>query len=82
GYTVTVEQSQWHLSPGQGGGSAELITMLMTGWADAACQQNPAAQAEIKTWLADRQDQLARQELRVVVDHLDLLGLPDSGLPA
>lgn len=82
GYTVTVEQSQWHLSPGQGGGSAELITMLMTGWADAACQQNPAAEAEIRTWLADRQDQLARYELRVVVDHLDLLGLPDSGLPA
>ncbi|KXO11741.1 hypothetical protein J122_616 [Marinobacter excellens LAMA 842] len=82
GYTVTVEQSQWHLSPGQGGASAELITMLMTGWADAACQQNPAAEAEIRTWLADRQDQLARYELRVVVDHLDLLGLPDSGLPA
>jgi len=82
GYSVMVDQSRWHLGRGHGGNSSQLITMLMTGWADAACQQNPAAQAEIRTWLADRQGQLARHELQVVVDHLDLLGLPDSGLPA
>lgn len=81
GYTVMVEQSRWHLGRGQGGDNAQLITMLMTGWADAACQQNPAADVEIRGWLADRQDQLARHELQVVVDHLDILGLPESGLP-
>jgi len=81
GYTVTVEQSRWHLGQGQGGDNEQLITMLMTGWAEAAWQQKPSVEPEIRAWLADRQDQLVRHELQVVVDHLDILGLPESGLP-
>jgi hypothetical protein len=81
GYTVTAKQTRWQLGGGQDGDDSQLTTMLMAGWADAACQQSPAAEAEIRAWLADRQRQLARHELQVMVGHLDILGLPESGLP-
>jgi hypothetical protein len=57
------------------------VTAKQTRWQLGACQQSPAAEAEIRAWLADRQRQLARHELQVMVGHLDILGLPESGLP-
>jgi len=74
GYQVQLENSPWRL--GEDSDDAELISLLMWGWVQAACEQNPRATGEIEGWLEDRRAQLAVQQLRVAVSHLDLLALP------
>lgn len=76
GYRVQVASSAWRL--GEYRSDAPLIDMLMTGWAQAACEQDVGAGETVDRWLQDRQAQLIRQELTVTVSHLDLLALPDA----
>ncbi|MBE0486450.1 glycosyltransferase [Marinobacter sp.] len=76
GYRVEVAGSPWRL--GGSVGDASLIDMLMVGWVQAACEQDPTSAQGISGWLEDRRAQLDGRELRVVVDHLDLLALPGA----
>ncbi|GGC73214.1 glycosyltransferase family 4 protein [Marinobacter halophilus] len=74
GYQVQLANSPWRL--GEDSRDAVLINSLMAGWAQAASEQDASAAELIDCWLQDRQAQLARQELTVKVNHLDLLALP------
>lgn len=77
GYQVQLASSPWRL--GEDGRDAALIDSLMAGWAQAACEQDASGAGTVDRWLQDRQAQLAKRELRVMVDHLDLLALPGTG---
>ncbi len=74
GYQVSVAPSPWQLDSGE----QELALLLMTGWARAATEQQPSAGAEINRWLHARKQQLAAGELRISVEHEDLLAWPPA----
>lgn len=76
GYRVEVAGSPWRL--GGSASDANVIDMLMVGWVQAACEQDPTSAKAISGWLQDRRAQLNGRELRVVVNHLDLLALPGA----
>jgi hypothetical protein len=46
----------------------------LDGWVTAACEQDPALEAE--AYRERRQEQAAAGELSVMVDHADVLVLP------
>ena len=76
GYRVHCERSDWLLQ-GQGDASAlALQRALIDGMCAAACQQAPAAAAELRAWQQRRHALAARTCLRV--GHVELLALPGA----
>ena len=69
---VIVRPSPWRL----GAAHAELAAEWLRGWVAAACEQEPALAAEAGAYQDRRLAQAAAGELRVSVDHADLLVLP------
>jgi SAM-dependent methyltransferase len=74
GYRVRTDASPWNL----GADSAALAGLLVTGWVDAACEQDPGSCALYQMWGERRQADLAAGRTRVHVGHWDLLALPES----
>ena len=69
---VFVRPSPWRLGAADAGHTAEWLR----GWVAAACEQEPALAAEAAAYEERRLAQVAAGELRVTVDHADLLVLP------
>ena len=72
GAEVLVRPSPWRLGAPQ----AELATVWFTGWARAACEQEPELAGEIDAYMRQRLGQATAGQLDVTVDHVDLLILP------
>jgi|25BtaG_2_1085352.scaffolds.fasta_scaffold01180_2 glycosyltransferase involved in cell wall biosynthesis len=77
GYEVELAESRWQLD----GRDTELVQMLMAGWVEAAIEQAPDRQSQLSAWLETRNSQLSKGNLRVSVNHLDLLALPPEAMP-
>jgi hypothetical protein len=69
---VLVRPSPWRLGAGQG----DLLVEWLTGWVAAAAEQDPELTGEADGYVRRRWAQAAAGELRVSVDHADLLVLP------
>ena len=69
---MIVRPSPWQLDAAHAGLAAEWLR----GWVAAACEQEPALAAEAGAYEDRRLAQAAAGELRVTVDHADLLVLP------
>lgn len=69
GAEVRVLPSPWRLDAGQ----APLLQEWLRAWVQAACEQRPDLAAAARTYLDRRLAAAAAGELRVVVDHRDLL---------
>jgi hypothetical protein len=72
GPQVVVRPSPWHL----GATEAELVLEWLTGWVDAACEQEPELAAEADGYCRRRGREAAAGVLSVTVGHADLLVLP------
>lgn len=72
GGEVLVRDSAWRLGADQ----AALITAWLTGWVDAAVDQQPDLRDAAEDYVARRLVAAAEGELRVTVHHQDLLVLP------
>jgi hypothetical protein len=72
GAEVLVRPSPWRL----GTSEAELAAEWFAGWVDAACEQEAQLAAEVAPYTRRRLAQAAAGELRVTVDHADLLISP------
>ena len=72
GAEVVVRPSPWRLDAAQ----ADLTAAWLGGWVAAACEQEPALAGTADAYRDRRLAQLAAGELRVLVDHADLLVLP------
>jgi hypothetical protein len=70
GADILVRPSPWRLEAAD----AELTAAWIDGWVAAACEQDPALEAE--AYRDRRLEQAAVGELAVTVDHADLLVLP------
>ncbi len=74
GYTLRRAASDWRIGPDE----TALQGALLEGWAQAAREIAPGAQARIDAWLQRRRQHLAEGRSRLVVGHEDLAGwLPD-----
>jgi hypothetical protein len=69
---VVVRPSPWRLDAAHAG----LTAAWLDGWLAAACEQEPALGDAASAYRDRRLAQLAAGELRVLVDHADLLVLP------
>lgn len=74
GYAVTVARTPWRLGSAHG----DLLVEWLHGRAAAATAQDPAHADGISHWLRQRLDLARRGALMVVVDHVDVLGLPPA----
>ncbi len=72
GAEVLVRSSPWRLAAAR----ADLAEVWFTGWVGAACEQHPELTAEAEAYTRRRLAQAAAGELKVTVDHADLLALP------
>ncbi|ABP55005.1 methyltransferase domain-containing protein [Salinispora tropica] len=72
GAAVTLRSSPWRLGPVDGG----LLGEWLTGWIDAAREQQPLLAGPLSGYVRRRQADLAAGRLSVLVDHQDLLALP------
>ena len=72
GATVREQASPWRLGADQ----AALTREWLAGWVDAACARRPDLTAPAKDYRRRRLEACAAGELRVVVQHRDLLALP------
>jgi trans-aconitate methyltransferase len=72
GATVRVHPSPWRLGPEH----AALTREWLRGWVGAAIEQRPDLAERAEAYLAQRLEQCAAGELRVVVHHSDVLALP------
>ena len=72
GVDVLVRPSPWHL----GTSEAQLAADWVTGWVGAACEQEVELAADAVPYTRRRLAQAAAGELRVTVDHADLLISP------
>lgn len=70
GYTVTLGDSPWRLTPDQGG---ELIRELADGIAAAVSETGMVSQADAKAWRAAH-----GADASVLIGHLDLLAAPPA----
>jgi hypothetical protein len=75
GYAVTTAGTPWLLA----GADRALIETWLDGRAAAAADQRPRYHQRITRWLKDRRASAAHGDLRVTVDHLDVLALPPRG---
>ncbi len=71
GATVKLTPSPWRLGPEQ----AQLTEQWLRGWVGAAVEERPELASRAGTYLAERLEACAAGELRVVVQHTDLLAL-------
>lgn len=69
GATVRAEPSPWRLGPDQ----TALTEEWLRGWVAAACEQRPDLTAEARSYLDRRLAAAAAGQLRVTVEHRDLL---------
>jgi SAM-dependent methyltransferase len=72
GAEVLVRPSPWRLGPADAGLTAEWLT----GWVDAACEQEIELVGDRERYTHQRLAQLSAGRLAVTVDHADLLVLP------
>lgn len=72
GAEVVVRTSQWRL----GTAESDLTAEWLTGWVDAACEQEPALAPEAELYRRCRLREAAAGVLAVTVGHADLLVLP------
>jgi hypothetical protein len=72
GARVHTRASPWRLGPGD----AELTAVWLRGWVAAATEQRPDLGRRAGGYLRRRLDACAGGELRVLVDHRDLLAVP------
>jgi hypothetical protein len=72
GAEVLVRPSPWRLGPSE----RELAAEWFTGWVGAACEQESELAGEVLPYARRRLAQAAAGELRVMVDHADLLISP------
>ena len=72
GFEIITEPSPWLLDHRH----RNLQQALMRGWCNAAREQSPAHQLVIDDWQARREAQSQRGQLRIRVEHTDLLALP------
>jgi hypothetical protein len=72
GADVLVRPSPWRL----GAAEANLAAEWVTGWLDAACEQDPELAAGVDAYAGRRLAQARAGQLAVTVDHADLLVLP------
>jgi hypothetical protein len=72
GADVLLRPSPWRLGAADAGLAAEWLT----GWLDAACQQEAELAAEVGAYARRRLAQARAGQLAVTVDHTDLLVLP------
>ncbi|HEX5608941.1 MAG TPA: hypothetical protein VFX45_02475 [Solirubrobacterales bacterium] len=71
GAEVIVSPSPWRLGPTH----SELTAEWLTGWVDAACEQEPELVGECEPYARRRLEQARAGELAVTVGHADLLVL-------
>jgi hypothetical protein len=72
GAEIHVRPSHWEL----GASHRELAAEWLRGWVDAACEQRPALTDQARVYTRRRLAQAAAGDLRVTVEHADLLVLP------
>jgi hypothetical protein len=72
GAEVVVRPSAWRLGTTEG----DLAVEWLTGWVDAACEQEPALAAEADLYRRRRLREAAAGVLAATVGHSDLLVLP------
>jgi hypothetical protein len=72
GAEVLVRPSPWRLGPAH----SELAAEWLTGWVDAACEQETDLAARCEPYARRRLEQASAGELEVTVGHADLLVLP------
>ena len=72
GAEVLVRPSPWRL----GAAERRLAEEWLTGWVDAACEQEPELAAEAELYRRRRLGEARAGKLGVTVDHADLLVLP------
>jgi hypothetical protein len=72
GAEVVVRSSPWRL----GGAESDLAVEWLTGWVDAACEQEPALTPDADLYRRRRLREAAAGALAVIVGHADLLVLP------
>ena len=72
GAEVLVRPSPWRLD----GAHAGLTAEWLAGWVGAACEQEPALDADAGDYLDRRMAQASAGDLSVTVDHADVLILP------
>ena len=72
GAEVVVGASPWRL----GRADSELAVEWLTGWVDAACEQEPALGPDADRYRRRRLSEATAGDLAVTVGHLDLLVLP------
>lgn len=72
GAKVLVRPSPWRLAASE----TELAAEWFTGWAGAACEQQPELVPEIDAYARERLAQAGAGRLTVTVGHVDLLALP------
>lgn len=74
GAEVTLSETDWALDSTE----AALIQRYLRDRADVAVEHDPSLAGVAQDWVAAREAQLAQDELRVSVGHLDLLSLPGT----
>jgi hypothetical protein len=72
GAEVVVRPSPWQL----GATESDLAVEWLTGWVDAACEQEPALARTVDLYRRRRSREAAAGALAVTVGHADLLVLP------
>lgn len=72
GAHVAIDSSPWQL----GSTHVELCAEWLSGWVRAACEQDPSLDARADEYVQMRRDQLAAGQLRVTINHVDLLVRP------
>jgi hypothetical protein len=72
GADVVLRPSPWLL----GADESDLASEWLTGWVDAACEQQPALAPDVDLYLRRRLGEAAAGALAVTVGHTDLLVLP------
>lgn len=73
GATVLERPSPWRLGPEQAGLAAEWLR----GWVGAAVEERPDLAAPAEGYLRRRLDAVAGGDLHAVIDHRDLVALPE-----
>ncbi len=78
GAEVLLRPSPWRLGPAHPADPAhsDLAAEWLTGWVDAACEQEIELRARCEPYARERLEQASAGELTVTVGHADLLVLP------
>lgn len=71
GYRAWLFRSPWQLGPDD----ADVVRILMDGWANAAIEQTGDAN-RVRAWADRRSRTIARGRFRLIVGHTDFLALP------